>query len=211
MKLRYHEIEEIILRIIKSEELEDGSNDYRVIKNSKRFLGMLLDYGGGKYTNEVKILSRAFDDRIGNLIYEYVSNKNKSIDELVSLINKYMLDNLGITGAWRYYVIGVFINVFGWDYQLRVSDFINADKEQYEDISQLYSLKEEVINILTRVIAVDDKHVIAINQDGNVFEPNRRPAAIACHNSRLHGRLPLAKVVFFVYSHFAPDNKNPHR
>ena len=43
------------------------------------------------------------------------------------------------------------------------------------------------------------------------FEPNRRPAAIACHNSRLHGRLPLAKVVFFVYSHFAPDNKNPHR
>ena len=43
------------------------------------------------------------------------------------------------------------------------------------------------------------------------FEPNRRPAAIACHNSRLYGRLPLAKVVFFVYSHFAPDNKNPHR
>ena len=49
---------------------------------------------------------------------------------------------------------------------------------------------------------------------GNIyflFEPNRRPAAIACHNSRLYGRLPLAKVVFFVYSHFAPDNKNPHR
>ena len=43
------------------------------------------------------------------------------------------------------------------------------------------------------------------------FEPNRRPAAIACHNSRLYGRLPLAKVVFFVYSHFASDNKNPHR
>ena len=36
-----------------------------------------------------------------------------------------------------------------------------------------------------------------------IFEPNRRPAAIACRSSRLFERLPLAKVVFFVYAHLA--------
>ena len=173
MKLRYQEIEEIILRVIKSEELEDGRNDYEVIKNSKKFLGKLFDYCEGKYTNEVKILSRVYDDRIGYLLYEYLSDKNKSIDTLVALINEYMLDNLGITGAWRYYFIGVFINVFGWDYQLRLSDFINSDKEQYDDISQSIPVEKDVFDVITRVIAVDDRNVIAINQDGNVFSSKR--------------------------------------
>lgn len=63
-------------------------------------------------------------------------------------------------------------------------------------------------------LAMEGKKVLLVDtdpQESVFFEPNRRPAAIACHNSRLYGRLPLAKVVFFVYSHFASDNKNPHR
>ena len=48
---------------------------------------------------------------------------------------------------------------------------------------------------------------LIIENGRTVFEPNRRPATIACRSPRLLERLPLAKVVFFVYSHFVPVNK----
>ena len=85
-------------------------------------------------------------------------------------------------------------------------------------ISGVYGLKSFVHRMIIRLSKSTSSEVtykgliiIARLLQRLFFEPNRRPAAIACHNSRLYGRLPLAKVVFFVYSHFASDNKNPHR
>ena len=61
-----------------------------------------------------------------------------------------------------------------------------------------------------RIISPYKSRVSDVDVKGSAsffFEPNRRPAAIACQASWLHERLPLAKVVFFVYSLLDSFNK----
>ena len=74
--------------------------------------------------------------------------------------------------------------------QLSLADIFTDCQNKFEnDKYQFLQLLEDTINL--------DEIVPAS------FEPNRRPAAIACRSSRLFERLPLAKVVFFVYAHLA--------
>lgn len=158
----------------------DSFCNLSLLENNNMFCNMLKDFCGTNYENELDmecfIFTRSFDGEIGKRIIKEVTSGNTTLSETISWMNNYMHSKLGITSAWRFFIIQVFINVFEWPIELDQSDFYEIDKtllHSLKSVSKVHKHAIPSITMLSHIIVTNGVDVAALTQSGTLFSTKK--------------------------------------
>lgn len=149
-------IEEAIKEIITQRGIE-------VLNNPIIFCAILDDIAP-HLEQDRKIFRRGLTEKAANQIKDAYSASEKEREIILSKLDIYFMNELGLSKEWSNQIILNFAKVFNWEYVTQISQ----EKEMLpvESPKQLFGGD---INILSKAIATGSFHTLAIRENGTVI------------------------------------------
>lgn len=114
--------------------------------------------------NEKNIVHRSMNEKVAQYIVEAYYSENVQRDFILSKLDMYLKDSLGIAEEWRAIFLNSFSTAFSWNYKVEIES--NRGTESVNEVV------EKGINFsryIPDIIATGASHIVGLKKDGTVI------------------------------------------